>query len=159
MTAADLIETRRVLERFGEEAAFQMRETLTETRQRRTGDGRLRSLRGDTVATGSLLRSVRWEIVTDGRTLELEFPLADHWEFVEYGRRPGRMPPIGPIRDWLRVRGLPESMAFPVARRIGRDGIAARPFVRPAVTDRLEQLALDLADAYASDLARYIGAR
>lgn len=34
------------------------------------------------------------------------FNLAKHAAFVERGRRPGRMPPMSPIREWVRRKGL-----------------------------------------------------
>ena len=50
-----------------------------------------------------------------------------HATFVERGRRPGRMPPVGVIRGWLKRRGRPQRLAWPIARAIGRRGIKARP--------------------------------
>ncbi len=50
---------------------------------------------------------------------------------IEFGRRPGSFPPIGPIRLWA-VRKLGISMeeasgvAFLIARKIARNGIAGR---------------------------------
>jgi hypothetical protein len=50
---------------------------------------------------------------------------------IEYGRRPGRMPPREPIARWAqRKLGLPykdaKGIAFVIARRIGREGLLPR---------------------------------
>jgi len=47
---------------------------------------------------------------------------------LEHGRRPGKMPPSTPILEWVRQRGInppdisQESLAFLIARKIGREG-------------------------------------
>jgi hypothetical protein len=53
---------------------------------------------------------------------------ASHFPYVEGGRRPGGMPPIDVIRDWVLRHGMQANAAFPVARAIARRGIKARPF-------------------------------
>ena len=52
--------------------------------------------------------------------------------FVEKGRKPGRMPPIEPLRLWsARKLGDPDA-AFLVARKIAAKGTPAQPFLEPA---------------------------
>lgn len=47
---------------------------------------------------------------------------------LEHGRRPGKMPPVQPILEWVQQRGInppdisQSSLAFLVARKIGREG-------------------------------------
>lgn len=53
---------------------------------------------------------------------------------TEYGRDPGsRMPPEGALLGWMARHGIPETMEFVLRRSIARNGITARPFLRPAV--------------------------
>jgi HK97 gp10 family phage protein len=52
---------------------------------------------------------------------------------VGVGRGPGKMPPAEPIKAWLKTKGLPPEMLFPVRRKIGKRGTKAQPFMRPAV--------------------------
>jgi hypothetical protein len=60
----------------------------------------------------------------------------DYAAVVENGRRPGaRMPPPQALRNWLRHHGLPESMAFVVARSIARKGTkGAHMFAKAQIT-------------------------
>src|SRR5262245_5044325 len=51
--------------------------------------------------------------------------------YVELGTRP-HWPPLDAIREWCRVRGIPETAAFPIARAIARRGLPERPFLYPA---------------------------
>jgi hypothetical protein len=75
---------------------------------------------------------------------------AGHASAQEHGRRPGRMPPIEAIRRWIRVRqirgrgGISErSLAFLIARKIGREGTEAQPYMEPqraTSQDRLRRM-------------------
>ena len=63
---------------------------------------------------------------------------APHAAFMEYGRRPGRMPPAQPIEDWVRQKfSLSseteiKSLAFVIRRSIAQNGIAPRQFFAKA---------------------------
>lgn len=50
-----------------------------------------------------------------------------HAIFVEAGRRPGKAPPLPVIREWVLSKGMDAGAAFPIARKIARDGIKGRP--------------------------------
>lgn len=63
---------------------------------------------------------------------------------VEFGRGPGKRPPLKEIEGWVRRKGLAKGakkgqkrrmergIAFLIARHIGRHGIKAAPFLFPA---------------------------
>ena len=62
--------------------------------------------------------------------------LEEYWKYIEYGRKPGKRPPINSILKWIRVKGITprggikmshRSLAYVIARKIGKDGIKARP--------------------------------
>ena len=89
-------------------------------------------------------------------------PSVNYGAFVEFGRRPGRMPPVDALMGWVRRHWAPtaaaetriraarfggpvrarawrtagqdalRARAFVLARAIGRRGIPARPFLVPA---------------------------
>lgn len=59
-------------------------------------------------------------------------------EYVEYGRRAGRFPPLADIRAWARKKLRVEdkrlnSAAFLIGRKIARKGTRPQPFFAPAV--------------------------
>ena len=64
------------------------------------------------------------------------FNRAKHSPFVEGGRAPGGAPPpVSALEPWVqKVMGIPapesRRVAFLIARKIGRRGIAARPVLR-----------------------------
>lgn len=60
-------------------------------------------------------------------------PAASYARVVEEGRAPGsRPPPTAPIAAWLKRKGRDPTLAYVVARAIGKRGIKARPYLRPA---------------------------
>lgn len=92
------------------------------------------------VATGELARSVVTTRVDDGAIVKVEAP---HGVFMEEGTRP-HFPPLQPLEDWVRVKGFATDeaavrrIAWAIAEKIARDGIAPRHFFAKAVR-RLEQ--------------------
>jgi hypothetical protein len=119
-------------------------------------------VRAHKVATGSLGNSISYAI--NLQTGAIEFSYDEYGEFVEKGRRPGKMPPIGPIQKWAKVKGLKgrdkktgrfitdKSLAWAIATSIKRDGIRAFPFFQMALTQATEQLYNDLENALAADI-------
>ena len=72
---------------------------------------------------------------------------------MEEGRRPGAaMPPPQALLGWMRRHGIPASMAFVLARAIGRRGIKGRFFLKKAM-DSVERSLPNLM----SEMMRRIG--
>lgn len=99
-------------------------------------------------ATSELTNSIR--AVRAGLGDHLVIAASGHAGPVEAGRRPGPMPPLQSIIDWMKVRRIGPSdpdarrrAAFPIARAIGRRGTRPQPFMRPALEknrSRLDEL-------------------
>ena len=106
------------------------------------------------VDRGILLRSFR--IQRPDPLTRRVVSTARHASAVEWGRPPGRLPPVGVIREWvirkgimrgaeqlslrarrrkLRTTPLGWQVAWSVAKKIQRRGIEERPFWRPAIVE------------------------
>ena len=75
------------------------------------------------VATGNLLNelSVQFEKENDGYKLAVSYPF--YGKFINEGRGPStRMPPLDAIKEWTRIKGIPEEAAFPIAKKIQEEG-------------------------------------
>lgn len=87
------------------------------------------------VATGELAGSVVTTRVDDGAIVKVEAP---HAPFMEEGTRP-HFPPLQPLQDWVRTKGFAsdegsvQRIAYAVALKIARDGIAPRHFFKKAM--------------------------
>lgn len=72
------------------------------------------------VDTGELRNSVNTTAHPQGAIVSVDAP---HAPFMEYGRRPGKMPPVGPIEDWLRRKGFGTDLINQQRRTIARGAI------------------------------------
>lgn len=99
-----------------------------------------RSELSNSTATGNL-QNFQTIIDINDTTFQVSFELADYWKYVEYGRRPGKMPPIDAIEQWVKVKPvvpnaingrIPDTrqLAFLIARKIGREGIEPKNYLR-----------------------------
>lgn len=58
---------------------------------------------------------------------------------IEYGRTPGSMPPVQPIKGWIRRKlGVNDekqinSIAWAIAMDIKKNGLQPRPYLQPAI--------------------------
>lgn len=82
-------------------------------------------------------------VVVNGSDMELIMP--DYGIFVEFGRRPGKQPPLNVIYNWCESKRIPTSAAFPIARKIGKEGLPAHPFLFE-FNNNLKDLTKDIAD-------------
>lgn len=83
-------------------------------------------------ATGKL-QNFQTDIEIGSNRFVVIFELEDYWKYVEYGRKPGKHPPIDPIEEWIKVKPIiPDSrtgkipttkqLAYLISRKIGREG-------------------------------------
>ena len=54
-------------------------------------------------SASELAGSIKFRVT---RTPSIEFTMNDYWEFVEYGRRKGKKPPIDAIVNWIKWKGI-----------------------------------------------------
>lgn len=92
----------------------------------------------------------------NGDQLLISFELKDYWKYVEYGRKPGKQPPIEPLVDWIKIkRIIPEpingkipdtkQLAFMIARKIGRDGVEGKHIMNKMVhSSQMESIINDI---------------
>lgn len=79
---------------------------------------------------------------------------------VEFGRPPGRWPPMSALQPWARRHGFPAGRqgAFLVARKIAFKGIRPRPYLVPALENNRRSIGGFL-NQMANDIEREFGRR
>lgn len=84
--------------------------------------------------TGRLAGSITHQISGGGANLQSKIgPSVGYGLVVEKGRGAGKpMPPEGAIAGWAARKGIPASALYVLRRSIGRKGIKARPYMKPA---------------------------
>lgn len=101
-------------------------------------------------------KPIRAIVEFNGDQLLISFELNDYWKYVEYGRKPGKMPPVDSIADWIKIkRIIPEpingkipdtkQLAFMIARKIGREGVEGKHVINKTVyTNEMESIITDI---------------
>lgn len=89
-------------------------------------------------ASGRLYDSIKYKVYKDKQeTYHMEFDYVYYGLFVNYGRRAGaKQPPLDDIREWCRLKGIPEEAAFPIARKIAKFGYKGINFTKPFEADQ-----------------------
>lgn len=93
-------------------------------------------IRDNKKASGNLISSLKpVSIEFTNNKYQCSIQIADYWKYVEYGRRPGKFPPMNKILEWIKIKPvIPRPMnglkpptepqlAFLISRKIARDGI------------------------------------
>ena len=103
-------------------------------------------------ASSTLSNTADVVVELNGDMVVISLQLEEYWKYVEYGRRPGKMPPIDNIKEWIKVKPIipdartgkipsAEQLAFLIARKIGREGIPARhPINKTVYNDITEHI-------------------
>lgn len=86
----------------------------------------------NTLIDSNIYKTLSVRATHDG-DLIFDIILNDYIQFIESGRRVGaKFPPVKPIVDWAKKRGIPTDNAtlFLIRRAISRDGIKPRPILQ-----------------------------
>lgn len=87
---------------------------------------------------GSLRRSVQINTATFDRGV---VGVGERYgAVVEFGRRPGSMPPVEPIERWASIKLGAPGAGFVIARKIKQQGTKAQPYVEPAFVDNVDYI-------------------
>lgn len=116
-------------------------------------------------ASGDLAKSIKGNVKVNGKWVEISVSMEDYWKYVEYGRKPGKFPPIDAIKMWIDVKPiLPRAingklptkpqLAFLIARKIAQKGIKPKPFLYNTM-DKFK-LVENLYDVVAEELQKQI---
>lgn len=120
-------------------------------------------LQADKVATGNLLRSLNYEVIEVLENVLIRINSEDYLSIVDKGRRPGKMPPLSPIKKWIEVRKIkpkdkngkvmkPDQAAFVIARSIGRKGIRPTNIIKKSIDNILKNKKQALEKAASKDI-------
>jgi hypothetical protein len=133
---------RRTLDKAHEQSG---RETVNELRQQ--------TIQSGAIASFSFLRSIEKVYDRQGAIQAWRVGSAlPHAPFVNYGRKPGRRPPIEPIIRYIALKPIDtngrsiRSVAFAIATAIGKRGVKPKLFFEKtveAMTPRIEEIFTD----------------
>jgi hypothetical protein len=101
----------------------------------------------DSVATGNLIRSVRYDIIERAEKFSLNIIAADYLSDVDEGRDPGEPPDTDDIIAWAKAKGIDpyrgqsyESMGYNIARSIGEEGIVGTDVIQRSIDSTINNI-------------------
>ncbi|MCD8166997.1 MAG: hypothetical protein LUE93_13330 [Bacteroides sp.] len=117
----------------------------------------------DIRASGALCNSVTYKVDVQGDNFEVTISLEDYWEYIEYGRAPGKkFPPQDQILEWIRIKRIiptpytlpngkqqiptENQLAYLISRKIARDGTDPRPYLQESIDENYENFSRQLID-------------
>lgn len=117
----------------------------------------------NTLKDSLLMRDVdsRVSFGSNGDNVVIEVLFNNYIDYIEKGRRPGKMPPVSALKEWAQSRGIPtdNGTLYAIANAIKRDGIEGRPILatlEQRIEDSFENNWADkLFDAMTSELNTY----
>lgn len=152
MTASDFKHTMKALNDFGQKIV----------------DNYKAELEACNYQDGQLYRTLSYSVKMDNSSWLISISLEEYWKYIEYGRRPGKMPPVSAIENWIKVKQiLPRpitlksgksvvptipQLSFLIARKIGRDGIRPRPFFKQSFEDAKREFLQKIEEAILADI-------
>jgi hypothetical protein len=83
-------------------------------------------------ATGNLIRSFNYRLQQTAQGIQTQIVALDYLTYVDKGRKIGTYPPIKPLLEWARVKGLPEGYAYGAQKNIFKGGIKPTNVIRKA---------------------------
>lgn len=146
--------TQAVLEQYAQRLVAQYRDNLSQ---------------GKRNASSKLANTVKAEVKTEETVISVELTLQDYWYYVEHGRKAGKMPPISNIEEWIKVKPIiprpfgksqkqipsPRSLAYLIARKIGREGTKGTHDLQNASDMTYDAFKVRLEQAIAADVGNY----
>jgi hypothetical protein len=102
-------------------------------------------------ATGNLMNSIEYKIVDTKDEIGVEFTMDEYGLYVDKGvngteRRVGspysyttKMPPVGKLQEWCRIKGIPIKAAYPIAKMIQKKGFTPTNFWTFSTSRRQKQ--------------------
>lgn len=80
-------------------------------------------LRAGKNASGKLIKSLNYKLKKDGEAVLLVIESEKYLEFIDKGRRKGTYPPIKPLLEWTRIKGMNKGAAYAIQKSIFKFGI------------------------------------
>lgn len=109
------------------------------------------------------LADVTFGIEHNGAQYMVYLNLQKYWKYVEYGRKPGKRPPMEAILEWIRLKPVipreingikptNEQLAFLISRSIGKKGVPGQHPLELANDKVYKQMMESIKNAFLEDI-------
>ena len=136
-----------------------LNEIVTDFLEQKKNEVRAAYIAKDRSASGAAGQSLTVKVSEQPNKITGSLVGAHYWYYIENGRKPGKRPPIALIEKWIDDRRLSldgiskRSLAFLIARKIGREGTKGTPILESVFTPQsLQELGRSIGSAYLSNV-------
>ena len=107
---------------------------------------------------------IKFVMNVNGNFYEIIFNAPAYWKYANDGRRPGKMPPVNVIADWIKRRNITpyalkngklpttDQLAFMIAKKIGRDGTTGIHFLEKSIDEQKSYWDDKISEAISNDI-------
>ena len=111
-----------------------------------------------------LRNNIKFNLQVGDNFYEIVFAAPQYWKWAEDGRRPGKMPPVSAIADWVTRRKIApysnkngklpttNQLAFAIAKKIGRDGTTGIHFLEKSIDEQKSYWDDKISEAISNDI-------
>lgn len=111
-----------------------------------------------------LKNNIGFRIDIESNSYDVQFLAPEYWKYVEYGRAPGKQPPVSAISNWITIKRIvplaynnkiptQKSLAFVIARSIGRKGTKGRHFLSSTLDEFESEFKEKIETAITTDIS------
>lgn len=115
-----------------------------------------------------LSKKIYFTLQVNDTVFEIEFNAPEYWKYANYGRGPGKFPPLDKIEDWIKRRKIAPyptkdgrvptrpQLAYLIARKIAKEGFEGSGFLEKTLGEQEEYWEERISDAVYQDIEEQI---
>ena len=113
-------------------------------------------------------KNIKFNLQANDTVFEIEFQAPEYWKYANYGRGPGKFPPLDKIEDWIVRRKISpyptksgrvptrKQLSFLIARKIAREGFEGSGFLQKSLKEQQDYWEDRISDAIYKDIESQI---
>lgn len=111
-----------------------------------------------------LKKKITFTLQVNDTLFEIEFNAPEYWKYANYGRGPGKFPPLDKIEDWIKRRKISPyplksgriptrpQLAFLIGRKIAEEGFKGSGFLEFSLKQQEDYWEDRISDAISMDI-------
>lgn len=111
-----------------------------------------------------LKKKITFTLQVNDTLFEIEFNAPEYWKYANYGRGPGKFPPLDKIEDWIKRRKISPyplksgrvptrpQLAFLIGRKIEEEGFEGSGFLEFSLKQQEDYWEDRISDAISRDI-------
>ena len=115
-----------------------------------------------------LSRKITFNLKVNDTLFQIEFNAPEYWKYANYGRGPGKFPPMKNIEDWIVRRKISptpmkdgktptrKQLAYLISRKIAKEGFKGSGFLEKTLGEQEDYWEERISDAIYKDIESQI---